>query len=86
MAFQNSLLRKNLEIGDFGNRRRKTAITASISTDLAPVRCRSTTAKYRRRPKLSLAPFPAVVAASRGENRRPPASSPPLPRSWPPFG
>ncbi|PKI44739.1 hypothetical protein CRG98_034870, partial [Punica granatum] len=80
------LVSENLEIGDFGNRRRKTAITAPIPTDLASVRSRSTTAKHRRHPELSPASFPAVVAASRGESRRPPASSPPLPRSRPPFG
>ncbi|OWM68188.1 hypothetical protein CDL15_Pgr016388 [Punica granatum] len=83
---QLALISENLEIGDFGNRRRKTAITAPNPTDLAPVRSRSTTAKHRRRPELSPASIPAVVAASRGENCRPPASSPPLPRSRPPFG
>ncbi|PKI55740.1 hypothetical protein CRG98_023872 [Punica granatum] len=35
-----------------------------------PVRSRSTTAKHRRRPELSPTPSRAVVAASRGENRR----------------
>ncbi|PKI53102.1 hypothetical protein CRG98_026507 [Punica granatum] len=36
-----------------------------------PVRSRSTMVKHRRRPELSPASIPALVAASRGVNRRP---------------
>ncbi|PKI69396.1 hypothetical protein CRG98_010194 [Punica granatum] len=38
---------------------------------LTPVRSRSTTVKHRRRPELSPAPSRAVVAVSKGQNRRP---------------
>ncbi|PKI54061.1 hypothetical protein CRG98_025555 [Punica granatum] len=77
--------------GEFGDRRFREPSSENrdnppIPTDLASVRSRSTTVKHWRRPELSPASIPAVVAASKGENRRPPASSPPLPRSRPPFG
>ncbi|PKI59301.1 hypothetical protein CRG98_020293 [Punica granatum] len=70
--------------GEFGDRRFREPSPENrdnppIPTDSAPVRSRSTTAKHQRRPELSPASIPAVVAASKGENRRPPASSPPLP-------
>ncbi|PKI31674.1 hypothetical protein CRG98_047935, partial [Punica granatum] len=59
-----ALVSGNLEIGEFGEPSPEDRKNPSV-------RPRSTTAECRRCPELPPASIPAVVAASRGENRRP---------------
>ncbi|OWM75762.1 hypothetical protein CDL15_Pgr009406 [Punica granatum] len=73
----------DLKIRDFGNPRRKTRPFPSIPAVSTPAKSKSDTAQSKRCLGPSPEPSRAVVAASRGENRRPQPRRRHSPRSGP---